>query len=155
MNGYPADRYPAGRYPEDGYPPDGYPEGGYPANDDPYPRGPGGIRDADSVWRAWRILNLADGQAASIAQQAWARVNAIHETAERHTAVVRQQARNQIAAIRQAAEREAAGLLGGPEWAGPAAEYGAEGVSLPEAAALPAGQAPGLRRQLPGTQPSP
>jgi hypothetical protein len=93
------------------------------------------------VLKAWRVLNLADGQAASITQQAWAQINAIHETAERHAAVVRQQASDQIAAVRAAAEREAAALLVGRGGAGPAVEYGAESVSLPAPAALPAGEA--------------
>jgi hypothetical protein len=116
-DGYPADRYPAERYPEDGYTAHGYPESGYAANDDRssqeggYPQQPGRFRDTDSLWQAWRILNLADGQAASITQWAWAEVNAIHEAAERAAAAVRQQASNQIAAIRAAAERDAAATI--------------------------------------------
>ncbi len=53
---------------------------------------PGDSGDTDSLWRAWRILNLADGQEAAITQWAWARVNAIHEAAEREAAAVRQKA---------------------------------------------------------------
>ena len=44
-------------------------------------------------------------------QWAWARVNAIHEAAEREAAAVRQQAGNQITAIRAAAERDAAATI--------------------------------------------
>lgn len=145
-DGYPADRYPAARYPEDGYPTDGYPDGGgYPANDDAYPREPGGFRDTDSLWKAWRILNLADGQVASITQQTWVRVNAIHEAAEREVAAVRQQAGSQIVAIRDAAEREAAAILalpGGSGRAGPAPELAPrQRAALPApSAGIPAGQ---------------
>jgi hypothetical protein len=57
------------------------------------------------------VLNLADGQAASVTQWAWAQVNAIHEAADREAAAVRQQASNQIAAIRAAAERDAAAAI--------------------------------------------
>jgi hypothetical protein len=117
MDGYPAERYPAGHGPDDRYPVSGYLDIGYPANADRYPPGagyprePGRFRDTDSLWQAWRILNLADGQEASVTQWAWARVNAIHEAAEREAAAVRQQAGNQIAAIRAAAERDAAATI--------------------------------------------
>ena len=88
------------------------PEAGYPYSPEGgYPQQPGRFRDTDSLWQAWRILNLADGQAASITQWAWAEVNAIHEAAERAAAAVRQQAANQIAAIRAAAERDAAATI--------------------------------------------
>jgi len=121
-DGYPADRYPAERYPEDGYTANGHPESGYDdrssqeagypySQEAGYPQQPGRFRDTDSLWQAWRILNLADGQAASITQWAWAEVNAIHEAAERAAAAVRQQASNQIAAIRAAAERDAAATI--------------------------------------------
>ena len=137
-DGYPADRYPAERYPEDRYPANGHPESDHAASDDRYPREagysqePGRFRDTDSLWQAWRILNLADGQAASVTQWAWAEVNAIHEAAERAAAAVRQQASNQIAAIRAAAERDAAATIrpasGEP---GRAAEYVANGAVPP------------------------
>jgi hypothetical protein len=75
---------------------------------------------------------MADGQEAAINQAAWARVNAIHEAAEREAAAVRQQASNQIAAIRAAAERDAAAAImpvsGEP---GRAAEYAANGAVSP------------------------
>ena len=116
----------------------GYPDSGYAANDDRYPpeagypQGPGRFRDTDSLWQAWRILNLADGQAASVKQWAWAEVNAIHEAAERAAAAVRQQASNQIAAIRAAAERDAAAAImpvsGEPDWA---ADYAGNGAVPP------------------------
>jgi hypothetical protein len=145
-DGYPADRYPAERYPEDGYTANGYPESGYAANDDRYsqeagypysqeagyPQQPGRFRDTDSLWQAWRILNLADGQAASITQWAWAEVNAIHEAAERAAAEVRQQAGNQIAAIRAAAERDAAATIQPvPGEPGRAADYAAHSAVPP------------------------
>ena len=75
---------------------------------------------------------MADGQEAAITQAAWARVNAIHEAAEREAAAVRQQASNQIAAIRAAAERDAAAAImpvsGEP---GRAAEYAANSAGSP------------------------
>lgn len=84
---------------------------------------------------------------ASITQQAWARVNAIHETAEREIAAVRQQADSQVAAIRDAAGREAATILALPgasgRAAGPAPERAPrQRAALPAASAdLPVSQA--------------
>jgi len=133
--GYPTDGYPADRYPADQYP-----DSGHPTNDDRYPREagyprePGRFRDTDSLRQAWRILNLAEGQAASITQWAWARVNAIHEAAEREAAAVQQQASSQIAAIRAAAERDAAAaILPMSGELGRAAEHAANSAVRPPA----------------------
>ena len=138
------DRYPAERHPEDRYIANSYPDSGYTANNDRYPPEagypprPGRFRDSDSLWQAWRILNLADGQEASVAQWAWARVNAIHEAAEREAAAVRQQASNQIAAIRAGAERDAATTIlpvsGEP---GRATETVADGAVPPQSVGPP------------------
>jgi hypothetical protein len=64
----------------------------------------------DSVWLARRILAVADGQAAEIAQLASAQAAEMRRAADREVAELRRQALQQAAAIRQAAERDAAEL---------------------------------------------
>src|SRR5262249_37446920 len=119
-----------------------------------HPREPGRFRDTDSLRQAWRILNLAEGQAASITQWAWARVNAIHEAAEREAAAIQQQARNQIAAIRAAAERDAAAAIRPmPGELGRGGEY-APDSAVPPPARRPPSEARG-RSLGPGPQAPP
>jgi hypothetical protein len=88
---------------------------------------------------------------ASVTQWAWARINAIHEAAEREAAAVRQQANNQIAAIRAAADRDAAAaIMPVSGEAGRTAEHAANNA-VPPPTHRPPGGAPG-RSLGPGPQ---
>jgi hypothetical protein len=120
----------------------------------------GRSQGGDSLWTAGQVLNLANGQAAQIAQEAEDYAAAIREAAEREAAALAQQAASradslthqavsQAAGIREAAQRDAAELRARLDSMtgelGRLAAYVTEGLSAPAMPAI----APPLRTPTP------